>query len=177
MRRCHLGLIILPMIPAWLWAVECPATPAENGVVDTPAVLQADCGPKKTLPLPEGRHKTNSRTSSLPPYNHDNPAILNEYALRYWLPKGDLETAHILLARAVRLDPSNQKIRANLDQIDRLQSDISGKSKIISFRSFAYSYTNLDAKPKSSAAPQTLPLGWGAGTAPSPSLWPILNKQ
>ncbi|QKE37931.2 tetratricopeptide repeat protein [Ferrovum myxofaciens] len=164
------------MIPTWSWAVECNSTSVEKGE-NASAILQADCGLKNRQLTLDDYQKRNSRNSSLPPYHHDNPAILNEYAIRYWLPKGDLETAHILLARAVRLDPFNQKIRANLDQIDLLQNDVGKKLKAIAPESFEYSYTNLDAMPKSGASPQIHPLGGFADTDLSPNLWPTFNKQ
>lgn len=46
-------------------------------------------------------------------YDHYNPAVLNEYALKK-IREGDLGTAAILLERAVQLAPYEERIRQNL---------------------------------------------------------------
>ncbi|NDU86331.1 MAG: hypothetical protein G3H99_06920 [Ferrovum sp.] len=181
MRRQRLGLLILCLISGTSsWATDCPVTTAVSGGADTPeaAVSPGDCGRvKPDAPTAHSSTQRNSRNSSLPPYNHDNPAILNEYAVRYWVPKGDLETAHILLARAIRLDPTNQRIRENLEQVDRLQNDVAKGVKFVAPGPYAFSYTNLDAKNKTVEAEHPLQGGQGVDTAPLPDLWPVPAKK
>lgn len=57
-------------------------------------------------------------------YDHYDPLILNEHALRL-IRQGDADTAKILLQRAVRLMPDNQTILYNLQLLEGKVSDVS----------------------------------------------------